>query len=144
MNLYWVTTEDHAEDWFIVANNRKEAATFHEEMEGYDPGDATAEMILELPDGVTANNGWPSEDVLQSCGANILLKGPTGERKFCEGLMESTGNTRMANRRASPRNLSIPKKFNRNLSYRVGEVRELTLKGSLTSPTSLLRMVPEV
>jgi len=47
MNLYWVTTEDHAEDWFIVANNPQEAATFHEEMEGYDPGDATAEMILE-------------------------------------------------------------------------------------------------
>jgi len=95
MNLYWVTTEDHAEDWFIVANNPQEAATFHEEMEGYDPGDATAEMILEIPKGIVANIGWPSEDVLQSCGANILLEGPTrvveiGDRKFCEGLMEST------------------------------------------------------
>ena len=26
MNLYWVTTEDHAEDWFITANNAEEAA----------------------------------------------------------------------------------------------------------------------
>jgi len=34
MNLYWVTTEDHAEDWFVVANNAKEAATFHEDVEG--------------------------------------------------------------------------------------------------------------
>ncbi len=95
MNLYWVTTEDHAEDWFIVANSAKEAATFHEEMEGYDPGDATGEMILELPKGIVATIGWPSEDVLQSCGANILLEGPTriveiGDRKFCEGLLEST------------------------------------------------------
>jgi hypothetical protein len=49
MNLYWVTTEDHAEDWFIVAHNGKEAATFHEDAEGYDLGDATAEMILEIP-----------------------------------------------------------------------------------------------
>ena len=95
MNLYWVTTEDHAEDWFIVANNPEEAATFHEEMEGYDPGDARAEMILELPKGIVANIGWPSDEVLKSCGANILAKGPTriveiGDRKFCEGLMEST------------------------------------------------------
>lgn len=95
MNLYWVTTEDHDEDWFIVANNPEEAATFHEEMEGYDPGDATAEIILELPKGIVTNAGWPSDDVLQSCGANILVEGPTriveiGDRKFCEGLMEST------------------------------------------------------
>ncbi len=98
MYLYWVTTEDHAEDWFIVATNPEEAATFHEEMEGYDPGDATAEMILELPKGLVANTGWPSDDVLQSCGANILAKGPTriveiGDRKFCEGLIESTIRT---------------------------------------------------
>ena len=95
MNLYWVTTEDHAEDWFIVAIDPEEAATFHEEMEGYDPGDATAEMILKLPKGIVNDIGWPSDDVLQSCGANILVDGPTriveiGDRKFCEGLMEST------------------------------------------------------
>ena len=28
MNLYWVTTEDHAEDWFVVANNAEEAEPF--------------------------------------------------------------------------------------------------------------------
>ena len=98
MNLYWVTTEDHAEDWFIMANNPEEAATFHEEMEGYDPGDARAEMILELPKGVVADTGWPTDEVLKSCGANILVEGPTriveiGDRKFCEGLMESTIRT---------------------------------------------------
>lgn len=35
MNLYWVTTEDHAEDWFVLARNAKEAGTLHEDMEGY-------------------------------------------------------------------------------------------------------------
>jgi hypothetical protein len=49
----------------------------------------------------------------------------------------------MAIRGASPRYLFIGKKLNGDLSYRVGEARELTLKGSLASPTSLLRMVPE-
>ena len=40
INLHWVTTEDHAEVWFVVANDAEEAATFHEEAEGYAPGDA--------------------------------------------------------------------------------------------------------
>ena len=26
MKLYWVTTEDHCEDWFILASSAKEAA----------------------------------------------------------------------------------------------------------------------
>lgn len=98
MKLYWVTTEDHAEDWFVVANNLEEAANFHEDAEGYAPGDATAEMIQEIPDGVTANSGWPSDEVLRACGANFLSEAPTrvveiGNRRFCEGLLESTIRT---------------------------------------------------
>ena len=98
MYLYWVTTEDHAEDWFMVADSAAEAATFHEDVEGYAPGDATAEMILKIPDGITANTGWPSDEVLRACGANFLSEGSTrvveiGNRKFCEGLMESTLRT---------------------------------------------------
>jgi len=31
MKLYWVTTEDHEEDWFVVAISAKEAAKFHED-----------------------------------------------------------------------------------------------------------------
>ena len=75
MNLYWVTTEDHGEDWFIVANTAEEAATFHEKQEGCDYGDATAEMILKIPEGITAELGWPSDEVLRSCGANIIADG---------------------------------------------------------------------
>jgi hypothetical protein len=94
MNLYWVTTEDHDEDWFVVARNAKEAAAFHENAEGYDVGDATAEMIMEMPEGVTVQTGWPSDEVLLSCGADIVSDAPArvvriGERTFCEGLMES-------------------------------------------------------
>lgn len=98
MNLYWVTTQDNAEDWFIVAHNAEEAAALHEEMEGYDPGEATAEMILEIPNGIMANIGWPSEEVLRSCGASILAEGhplvvEIAGRRFCEGLLESTLRT---------------------------------------------------
>ena len=89
-----MTTGDHAEDWFVVANNAEEAATFHEDAEGYMPGDATAEMILKIPDGVMMNPGWPPHEVLRSCGAVFLAEAPArvveiGNRRFCEGLMES-------------------------------------------------------
>ena len=50
MKLYWVTTEDHEEDWYVVAISAKEAAKFHEDMEGYDPGDAIAEALLDIPE----------------------------------------------------------------------------------------------
>lgn len=98
MNLYWVTTEDHGEDWFVVADDAEKAAIFHEDAEGYAPGDATAEMILVIPDGVAVMTGWPSDEVLWACGARFLSEAPTrvveiGNRRFCEGLMESTIRT---------------------------------------------------
>ena len=92
--LYWVTTEDHDEDWFVVARSAKEAAKFHEDVEGYNPGDATAEMIMDIPEGISVRTGWPSDEVLQSCGASIVSDGPArvvriSGRTFSEGLMES-------------------------------------------------------
>ena len=51
MNLFWVTTSDHGEDWFVIAHSAQEAATFHKDVEGYDPGDATAEMIMPVLGG---------------------------------------------------------------------------------------------
>ena len=98
MNLYWVTTEDHAEDWFVVANTAHEATIFHENAEGYAYGDVTAEMIAKIPDEVNASTGWPSDEVLRACGAKFLSEAPArvveiGDRRFAEGLMESTIRT---------------------------------------------------
>ena len=56
MRLYWATTEDHSEDWFIVAGSAAEAAKFHEHLEGYDDGDAEAEWVLDIPDGIAVLN----------------------------------------------------------------------------------------
>jgi len=49
---------------------------------------------MEIPEGVSVDIGWPSDEVLQSCGAEIVTGPPTrvvkiGDRTFCEGLMES-------------------------------------------------------
>jgi hypothetical protein len=98
MKLFWVTTEDHGEDWFVIATNAEEASNFHEEQEGYNPGDAAAEVILEIPDVTAVDIGWPSNEVLQLCGGKFLVGGSAriveiGGRRFCEGLMESTIRT---------------------------------------------------
>ena len=96
MRLYWVETEDHCEDWFIVARNHEEAQTFHEQNEGYLPGDAAAEEILAIPDEVVSQSrlairGGPAG----SPAPNSSIEGDArvvqiNGRRFCEGLLEQT------------------------------------------------------
>ncbi|MCP3926955.1 MAG: hypothetical protein GY714_30725 [Desulfobacterales bacterium] len=94
MNLYWVTTEDNHENWFIVASSGKEAAKCHEDYEGYNTGDAKAEKVLKIPNSIVAETGWPSKELLISLGAkyslvdNIRIVEISG-RKFFEGMLES-------------------------------------------------------
>jgi hypothetical protein len=46
IHLYWVTTDDHDEDWFIFARTPRIAASYHENYEGYDTGDAKAHLVI--------------------------------------------------------------------------------------------------
>ncbi len=46
VKLYWVTTADHDEDWFIVAVSARQARAYHEHYEGYGAGDARARLIV--------------------------------------------------------------------------------------------------
>lgn len=32
--LYWVTTDDHGEGWFVIAGSQEEAVRFHAHEEG--------------------------------------------------------------------------------------------------------------
>jgi hypothetical protein len=78
--LYWCTTPDHDEDWFIVARSAAGAAALHEEAEGYDSGDADAEFVCSLPQGFrNAPHGWPSKELLDACGMELLSE-PRGPR----------------------------------------------------------------
>ncbi len=97
MKLYWVTTVDHDEDWFIVASSSAEAAALHETLEGYDPGDANAEEILKIPEKVHVEAGWPSDETLQAVGARFIVREQSRVveiegRKFCEGMLEAILN----------------------------------------------------
>ena len=46
IKLYWVTTPDHDEDWFIFADSLSSARAFHENYGGYGKGDAHTRLIV--------------------------------------------------------------------------------------------------
>ena len=46
IKLYWVTTADHDEDWFLFSKSARQARSFHENYEGYGVGDARARLIV--------------------------------------------------------------------------------------------------
>jgi hypothetical protein len=99
VNLYWVTTDDNSEDWFIFARTLRAAASFHENYEGYDTYDASARTILSNVQLMKYVNGPPPchaqiED-LRALGFEIVAS-PKFERAvrfrgelFVEGCMQA-------------------------------------------------------
>jgi catechol 2,3-dioxygenase-like lactoylglutathione lyase family enzyme len=97
LKLYWCTTPDGDEDWFIVAHTLTQAALQHAHAEGYDDDDASAEFIMTLPDALQDRGddllGWPDHDVLRTCGARFVREETPrvlelGGRTFSEGMLE--------------------------------------------------------
>ena len=74
MNLYWCETEDHDEDWFMVAPSARVARCMHEDSEGYDRGDATATLVLRIPQALHAHTGYPDHELLKAVGAVFISK----------------------------------------------------------------------
>lgn len=46
--LYWVTTKDNCEDWFIIASRPKIASSYHESYEGFEIGAAKATEVMSV------------------------------------------------------------------------------------------------
>jgi hypothetical protein len=77
--LFWVTTDDGDEDWFIIARSAKEAERLHEDLEGYDRGDACAEPVADIPEKWQSHPcGWPDlkSSLLSDCGGVRLVHRP--------------------------------------------------------------------
>ena len=93
--LYWVSTADHDEDWFIFAKSTRSAAKFHAEYEGYDSGEAMAEPILAAQGAAGPMPRHAQIDDLAALGFEILKGGSHGrsvkyrDRTFVEGHLES-------------------------------------------------------
>lgn len=97
LKLYWCTTSDGDEDWFIIDHTGEDAAIRHARDEGYDLSDGCAEFVMQLPDelqnGGDSLLGWPSHDVLRACGARFIReKTPRtvelAGRTFVEGMLQ--------------------------------------------------------
>jgi len=81
MNIYWVTTPDGDENWFVIAPTKCEAEIFHESAEGYNENYANAKLVSEIPKKIctkfklSSNKAnWPPMDLLETLGAKILSK----------------------------------------------------------------------
>ncbi|PCI72007.1 MAG: hypothetical protein COB38_04710 [Gammaproteobacteria bacterium] len=72
MKLFWVSTDDHHEDWFMFAETDAKAAQLHEEYEGYNPEDASALLVCYVPDDINVIEGWPETEDLLNLGAVFL------------------------------------------------------------------------
>jgi len=74
LKLFWCWTEDHDEDWFVVAKRSDEAKRFFLEFEGYDYEEVMAKPLLVLPEGLQDDKhcGHPNRELLEACGATIL------------------------------------------------------------------------
>jgi hypothetical protein len=98
VNLYWVMTSDHSEDWFIFARSAKAAKRLHEDYEGYDAGDARTRTVVCNVQLKRYEGGRPTchaqiEDLVQ-LGFEIV-DGPEYQRSvryrgrlYSEGCME--------------------------------------------------------
>lgn len=79
-SLYWCTTEDHDEDWFMVAPSAFLARSYFASHEGYGREDVQADWVAPVPDSaIEGENGdWPSDDLLRACGGEFLPYQPIG------------------------------------------------------------------
>jgi hypothetical protein len=99
VKLYWVTTQDHDEDWFILAESAKSARAFHEHYEGYGKGDANSRLLVSQVTLKEFMNGTPPchaqyPDLIQ-LGFDVVGKTPNRRKVrfngeiFREGILES-------------------------------------------------------
>jgi hypothetical protein len=99
VKLYWVTTADHDEDWFIFAESDLQARSYHEHYEGYGKGDAHSRLIVSNVTLKEFQNGTPPcharfEDLFQigfkNAGSGPNRRGAkfNGEI-FREGILEA-------------------------------------------------------
>ncbi len=79
MKLYWATTKQGSENWFIVANSEEEAADCHEAFEGFATKTANAKFVYEIPKNLIVKYNliepqWPSHELINDLGGKIITQ----------------------------------------------------------------------
>ena len=93
MILYWCETDDHDEDWFVVASYAREARHFYEVVEGYGRGDARTTVICRIPRALTPKmRGWPEHDLLRTLGGVLLSESTPRIVQFKDRVYKGRGS----------------------------------------------------
>ena len=77
-HLYWVTTPQNEENWFVVASNKMKAESFHNDAEGFDDGYSSAKLICEIPTYLLKvhhnidDEDWPTNELLKELDFNVI------------------------------------------------------------------------
>jgi len=75
MNIYWLDSLDHGEDWFVAANNMREAMAFFANELGYDlvEDEVRATEVCAVPEEVTiAQAQFLDDDQIAACGGQLI------------------------------------------------------------------------
>jgi len=75
MNIYWLDSFDHGEDWFVAANNTREAMAFFSQDMGYDvvEDEVRAMEVCAVPERVTVTETqFLDNDQIEACGGEII------------------------------------------------------------------------
>jgi hypothetical protein len=84
IHLYWMSTKDNDEDWFIFARSARMAAQFHEECHVYHPNDVIAYLVISnVLESVVSAVPCPADIAhLKALGFEIVNREPS-HREVC-------------------------------------------------------------
>lgn len=91
LRLYWCSTEDAAEDWFVIAPTMEDARAFFAEATSTSL-EVSARLIFVLRTLREMVIGWPTEKVFAAAGVEMLRFKPPrvakhGDDLFVEGAI---------------------------------------------------------
>jgi hypothetical protein len=122
VKLYWCTTADHDEDWFIFAESARSAKKYHEYYEGYGAGDARARLMVRDVPLTKFTNGEPPchAQMRELMALGFEDAGSVPDRRkvrfegktYTEGILESLvvrGRQQMAVKLQESRSLELKK-----------------------------------
>ena len=93
MKIYWVTTSDHCEDWFVIAAGKNKAKSFFANYEGYNYRDVSALELFPVSKEYQTKGAYhPSTKVLKKLGFKIDTGGQT-HIAWKNGKVYQLGNT---------------------------------------------------
>lgn len=96
MKLFWATTKEGYEDWFVIANSKEVAEEYHEDSEGFNTGDAKAKFVCNISEDLIQKYklygpDWPTIELLSDLGGLIISESNPRKVNF-NGKMYVEGN----------------------------------------------------